>query len=534
MNKKIGLIAASLFASLLSGVENGACDCKASSHSFFSIHPVFTVISPEYLVHSRDFYKAYSHGRCSTFQATLLGGKSTKNENLARFFNPTCKTVLNVNEQQLANTDILASQLNIYTVDGTFASTVEFKPRHSYIGVGLNYQQRFYETCNGNGIWLSVSGPVLRVKNKVEIVENITNTGGGAITAPTLTPVIGGCPAVCPNSCNTDCLVDPMQALQPVASVAAAFAQPSWCFGRIDNNHHTKTRLGDLTVRVGYETVNKEDVHADSFIGAIIPTGNKPKAIEVFEPIVGHNHHWGVILGGNVGMEVWQSCESDTTICSELDFAITYLFQRKERRSFDLKGKPWSRYMQFYSSAAQAQLAATTLNPTVALTLHTPGIDILTQDLKVKPGYYGMFNGAIVLNRACFELEVGGNVFARQAECVHFGDCGFPTGAALKDIAVGGGQTGLFQTINNDFGNNCTGTTVVNFDNNLITADDVDLGSAAHPATITSTMYGSLAYTFNSSCDYPMFVAAGGSYEFSPDNVGLNRWMAWGKFGVAF
>ncbi len=519
--------------------QQSTCDCRATSQTFFSIRPVFTINSPEYLAHNRDFYKSVCNGWAGTVQLTVLGGKSTKGDALAKFFMPFCSNTIKVSEQQLPETQVLANYLNIYTQNGNFESTVEFKPMHSYVGLGFNYQQRIYERC-GHGLWFSISGPVLRVHNRIEIIETVQNNGGGALNRPAVTPVVPSCPGTCPNPCNdTDCSIDPTQALQPVANVVEAFRQPGWCFGRIDNacakDCSTKTKFGDLTVRVGYETVNRDDVHLDSFIGFIAPTGNTPTGVNVFEPMVGHNHHWGFVLGSTFGLEIWCNECGDMTVSGEFDFSISDFFTRKERRSFDLKYKPWSRYMQFYVNQAQAQLAADAAisDPTFALTLHTPGIDILTQDVNVKPGYYRMFNAAFILDSACYEFEVGYNFFARQAECLKLA-CPFPTGAALKAIGVGAGATSPFQIINNDFSDNCTGTPVADYTDNLITAADIDLDSAAHPATLTHTVYGSLAFQWDSACNVPMYFAIGGSYEFSPDNVGLNRWMAWGKFGFAF
>ena len=519
-----------------------SCDCKATSHTFFSIRPVFTIGSPEYLVHNRDNYKTINrengYDSCCGFlgqalQVTVFGGQSTHDEGLGRFFMPFCSTTLNVDEAAISGvTDVLANQLNIYSVNANFSSIVEFHFRHSFVGVGINYQQRFYERCDGHGFWFSISGPILQVRNRVTINENITNNGGGGVASAALTPVASSCPTTCPNSCNPDCVLDPTQSLPPVDSVVAAFSQPGWCFGRIDNKTHKKTGVGDVTLRVGYETVKRDDCHLDSFVGVLIPTGNTPKAINVFEPIVGHNHHWAVVFGSTFGLEIWHDSCGDFTVSGEFDFNITTFFERQERRSFDLRYKPWSRYMQFYKDVAQATLASTSPAP-ASIILHTPGIDILTQDLKVKPGYYRMFNAACIVDTRCFEIEVGYNFFARQAECLRLG-CPFPTGAALKNIATGLGETAPYAMINTDFGANCAGSPLVNYANNVITEADIDLESAAHPATLTHTVYGSLAYEWDGCCGYPMFVALGGSYEFPPDNVGLNRWMAWGKFGVAF
>lgn len=517
------------------------CACKTTSQSFFSIRPVFTVVSPEYIVHNHDFYKN-AIGMCGwggAVQATILGGKSTHSDAIARFFLPFCRTTLNVTEQPTATTDILANQLNIYTQTGTFASTVEFKPHHSYIGLGINYQQKLYERCNGSNIWFSISGPILHVRNRIELIENITNSGGGPLLAPGLTPPVDGtCPASCPNSCNTDCLLNPTQALPPVSSVVNAFKQPGWCFGRIDNtmpSQHKTTKIGDVTIRLGYESVNRPDCKLNSFIGVIVPSGNRPDAIQLFEPIAGHNHHWGWILGSDLGLEIWKNCTGDLILSGEFTFAITDFLHGRERRSFDLKYKPWSRYMQFYRNIAQAQLAANSVatDPQFALILHTPGIDIMTQNLKVKPGYYRAFNVDFIMEACAYELEVGYNFFARQAECLSL-DCAFPTGVALKAIDVGGGATGTYQTINSNLSGNCLSTPVANYNNNIITLGDLDLESAAHPATLTHTVYASLAHHGQTCCGSAYFIGVGGSYEFPPDNVGLNRWMLWAKTGIAF
>lgn len=510
-----------------------SCDCKAVSHSFFSIRPVYTINSPEYLSHNRDFYKRSESFWSGTLQVTPLGGSSNHNESIARFFLPFCNTTLNVSEQPVTtnSSTILARNFNIYTQNGTFASTVEFKPRQTYAGVGFNWQQKIYERSNGKSIWISFSGPLLHVRNRVELVETILDNGGGPIAVNS--PSTGSAEPVI--ECNADCSLNPLSALQPVGSVEQAFAQPGWCFGRVDpNQHQSKTGFGDLTFRIGYETVNKDDCHLDSFFGVVFPTGNKPDGVILFEPIVGHNHHWGIVLGTVFGIEVLQAFDGDLTISNELDFSVTELFEHTERRSFDLHNKPWSRYMQFYKNREQAQAAAAAAltNPNYALALHTPGIDILTQDVKIKPGFYRMFNGAFIINYCdSFTLEAGYNFYARQSECIHLA-CPLPTTIAPKAIGVGSGSTSSFQSISIQPPDGCI-SSLADYDSNILTEADLNLESAAHPATITHTVYGSFAYEWK-ECGYPMFVSVAASYEFPPDNVGLNRWMVWGKYGVAF
>jgi filamentous hemagglutinin family protein len=67
-----------------------------------------------------------------------------------------------------------------------------------------------------------------------------------------------------------------------------------------------------------------------------------------------------------------------------------------------------------------------------------------------------------------------------------------------------------------------------------ITNDDLDMQSASQPAVVTYNVYGSISKNFDAR-EYPLFVSAGGSYEFSPDeNTGLSRWLIWAKLGFSF
>jgi hypothetical protein len=142
----------------------------------------------------------------------------------------------------------------------------------------------------------------------------------------------------------------------------------------------------------------------------------------------------------------------------------------------------------------------------------------------------------IVYTGSCFNGEVGYNFWARQAECIKL-DCAFPTGAAIKDEG-GQGFTDPYQQINfRDTiqvvtPNNPPGGAAPNYTQSIITQDQLDLNSAAHPCALSHIVYGYLGYDFD-WCR-PAFVGVGGSYEFGPDNNAMDRWMVWGKIGVSF
>lgn len=517
--------------------ECDSCECKTTSHTFFNIESPFRWVSPERLANYHDRFDAHCDDYWNAaFQAVPLGGQSTHNSRIAKFFLPSCKDTLIVAEQQSQNPDILANELNIYTQEGNFLSKVTFNPQHTFAGVGFTYQQAFYRRCNGSLFYVALSGPFLSVRNQMSICEKIIQPGEPLTSVQarsqrncsqgSCTDPISSC------ACNNGCDINNLDPLPVVTSVKQAFAQPGWCFGKINECVHKKIAFADLNVIIGYQAVNNCDYYLDSFFGAILPTGNKPTAQFVFEPMVGHNNHYGIIVGNSLGLRVYDSDCYDLHARIAIDFDIEYFFARNELRSFDLKNKPWSRYMQLYGSHEQAQLAfdSQTSDPILALTVSTPGINILTQNVEVKPGFSRSFNIAYIVDYCDINLEGGYNFFARQAECIKL-NCKLPKGIAIKSLQ-GSGKTNIVGQINNSF-NQCTATSFDDYSINTITHHDLDLNSAAHPCVLSHQFYGSACYGWV-MCQTNMFGALGGSYEFSPNNNGISRWMAWGKLGFAF
>lgn len=515
MKKSLGVLLLVAQTCASSQLFADSCDCKVTSHTFFSVRPQYQSASPERVSLFHDpMMRENGHG--GTMQFVLFGGRSTHEKDLARFFTPFCKESLLVLEDPAGGTpDLLAQNFNITTVNGNFESSIKLKPRQSVFGLGFTYRQNLgnwfscFEDCE-HPWWFEISSPLMRVQNRVDLEETVTNDGGGVAT-------INGLPED--------------QVL--VANMTAAFNQTAWKYGKInDNDKMRKTRLADIEFKVGYEWVNTDCCGIESWIGLHIPTGNRPDAEFLFEPIVGANKHWGIMWGGSAYFKVWEN--DSWCIDFYVDSSSKYLFKRSELRSFDLKYRPWSRYVEVYANFEQAQQAQALIgtNLPAAVTLASPGINFLTQELQVKPGFSFTCNAALDFKSECWNLEAGLNLFARQAECVKLDDA-FKGGFAIK-APTGQGATLPIRTINNNFlAANVVAFGQANFENSLVKESDLDLESAAHPAVITHTVYGALGYRFEDYC-YPMFLGAGASYEFSRDNAGMNRWLLWGKFGFSF
>jgi len=523
MKKYLFLISLLISPMAYGGIRCNDCDCNIIGHSFFSCKPLYQSASPERVtlfhdrVHAREM-----DGWAGAIQLEIFGSKTKNPSQLAAFFGPSCKTQYTVTS---ANTtcdaidfinnspterDIVAQFFNIYfRGPRVFESTFCLDPEQTMVGVGISYKQGVYERYNGKWFWIELSSPLTHVKNQMCIHETIKADG---------------------ELLSLDC----------VGSISEAFRQSTWNYGRIDPCcNHTETKFADLELKVGYEWLKNDCCFMESYIGALIPTGNRVTSRILFEPIIGHNKHPGILTGSSGIFEWWRNEEKNCYAEFAFDWNCLYLFEKVEMRSFDLNGRPWSRYMPVYRSEAEALQAADLVaqeRVEESILLYTPGINVFTKPLCIKPGFAHTFNTAFLLTCKNVQGEVGYNIFARNTECVRLACC-WEEGPALKSIE-GRGYTidPRVQTIDNAIVGHSDSRIVANVDHynqNIITECDLDLESAAHPAMIIHTVYGSLGYRWDDR-NYPCFIGTGFSYEFASDNAGVDRWVAWLKGGVSF
>lgn len=553
----VGCSSSSTCSQSIPTIECGACTFKATSQTFFSFYPTFQIGRPELETIWRDRMQSREDGRDGTFQFVPFGSRTTNAANLASYFmpfKPQSALVLDVRETE--NTDpqfrnsLLARYFNIETVKTSFHSQITFNPVHVETGMGISYKQGFAERTDGRAFWFQINMPISHVKNSLGFSEVVINDGGGALPVPTecssitqtASPIASSSSSseiclgsssssesLCFDSCNPRTF--PV-VTTPVANMVEAFKQPGWDFGRIDHPcGSSKTSISNIDVVIGFESVRCDRCNLENFIGVSLPTGNRVHSRELFEPIVGFNKNIGFMFGSHADLEMFVSKNGKHSLW--LDYAINgiYFAPNTQTRLMDLKYKPWSRYMRMYANLAQAEEAANTMCDTV----HTPGVDILAQRVKVHPGFIRLYNSGVVYNCGGFEGEVGYSFLARSAECISL-KCEWQEGPALVannlDITGVPGSTDRVQMINDDF-DGLNAVTVAFYNNNLIQSSDLDLDSAAHPSMATHTVYLSSGYCWN-HVEFPPFVGIGGSYEFSRDNTGPDRWTIWGKFGLSF
>src|SRR5579872_4697457 len=379
------------------------CACKVSSHTFFSNRPLFQIATPEYETLFRERLLCRKDDRGGVVQAVPFYSKSSNDSSrLATFFTPFCKSTLDVEEQEPSfpnTTDLLAQYFNIATINGTFHSKIQFKPRHTEAGVGLSYKQALFTFKDDRDLWILFSGPITNVTNSMGFHEQVLDNGGGVQN----------------QSCGVNLRTDGDTVDLAVGNMTQAFRQQKWKYGKIDCRCKlSETALANLDIVLGYDLVKRgEECYFEGFFGLSIPTGNHVKSEYLFEPVVGFNHHFGFQVGSNLGLELWAGKKENQRLTFNMAMRGVYFVSNCQKRLVDLKYKPWSRYMWTFKSILQAQQAANTMDSC----LQTPGVDVFALDVHVHPYIQRTYNTALTYTNRKFQGEVGYNFFARSAEC---------------------------------------------------------------------------------------------------------------------
>lgn len=519
-----------LFAAIVLLPSMNAKDVTSKSH--FSSRQQFQSASPELVSgcrYSKEAAQKSSWG--GHFQAVLFGGSSSSSDDLGKYFMPFGSSSVKVSEVLIPNdqTTLHAQHFNILTqraaapgagilvdarenqsaqAQNTFKSTISLSPREWSVGLGLHYHQILMGKKSNHPLWLSLSAPIVHVERDVRLKEVIANDGGGAAA-----PIVNAQPLF--------------------GDMEDALHQKAWLYGKIDNHSHKKTGIGDIETKLGFVVAQTDYVLFDLAIGVIIPTSNKQKNHFMFEPQLGNGQHVGILGQADFFLLLAENDKGSCRFAYQAALNVQYLFENTQKRSFDLIDKPWSRYVEMYASATQAaQFLA--LGGQAANLRSTPGINLLTQDAKVRPGANVTWNNALTLNCCSWEFEVGYNFHAREAESVKLKH-DWVESAAIK-AANGLAMTNPTRDITANLALNGDGVPPnvlpENYSDALLKQSDLNLKSAAHPSLVSHIVYGAMGYHWNM-----WGLTYGGSYEFpcqSTSNRGLSRWTLWLKADVSF
>jgi len=246
-----------------------------------------------------------------------------------------CQNVFLVSGSRVPDRDCHAWLADYFGLPTDFQSSVHIRPRVHSLVADFNLYCGFDNITPG--LYGRIHAPLEHTSWNMDICELIDNPGDNGYVPgyfnasgvertdllPSFLSFISGC-----HTPDIDGVI-----FHPLTSA------------KMNPHRLALTKFSEIELSLGYNVFYARCYHLGIDIRMSIPTGNRPEGKFLFEPIVGNCHHWqaGVGLTGHV--VAWEN------VCSQESFAIhtviniTHLFNARQRRIFDLKDKPLSRYM---------------------------------------------------------------------------------------------------------------------------------------------------------------------------------------------
>jgi len=181
------------------------------------------------------------------------------------------------------------------------------------------------------------------------------------------------------------------------------------------------TRCADVQIAVGWTPVHTHRYSVSGALRIVAPTGTRPEAKKLFEPIVGNGHHWqlGLELIGHV--VAWENKLNTESCTIEIGLLLSHLFASHQRRTFDLLEKPLSRYMlaqKMESTNAdnlQADVSDALIKPPYLFSDHfEPVANLTTSDVKKSINLEGELSLMFTFNRDQFNWHIGYELWAQH------------------------------------------------------------------------------------------------------------------------
>lgn len=314
--------------------------------------------------------------------------------------------------------------------------------------------------------------------------------------------------------------------LQTQPDIFSAFDQDAWHYGKIAHKTQTLGRPEKVKISAGRAMMTNDYFLLASNLFVSIPIAHHQDPEYMFSPLVGLDHHVG--WGGAVFMQtVLNKDTKDFAWTFFLNLEGTFFFRNSQYRTYDLKEKPWSRYMLFTRRNSDPGDVK-------------PGVNILTLDSTVRPYGFADFSTGFRIYAKMFEVEVGYDIWGFGGERVElryelnsefnyrceglneFGIAGSGTIVSRGQLAQ---ATASRSTIAERAADD------VEFVG--ITENDIDLQSAAAGSILNHKAHIAVGIQHMGN-KMNAFGGLGGFIEYAQKNGSLASWGVWFKVGGTF
>lgn len=405
--------------------------------SIVTLHAEERVVTPKFTIRSQGFNSVrrlpgetgrniflYDVDRCECgdfygkFSLTPEYTRSFRPHDIARcLFGDALGNdgVLKIEGSRVAGRDPNALLADYFYLPTDFESSLCITPRIQNFLVDMNY----YVGADWlwRGLYMMVQAPLTWTKWALNARENIINEGANGYDAGYFTPgalsrgalldsfkeyAAGDAPGVINQVMPNEEFNVELRPLQ--------FAK--W------RKTETKTTVSELRYYLGWNFLLCEDYHLGVNLQASAPTGNRPDAEYLFEVQNGNGKHGEFGFGINGHYTFCRSEDEEVAWTFEANLDVSHLFKARQRRTFDLKGKPLSRYMlaeKMGSNESNLEGNGTAANAQFK-NVFTPVANITTFDLDVSVGAQIDFLAWIYRDCGNSRWDFGYNLWTRSCE----------------------------------------------------------------------------------------------------------------------
>jgi hypothetical protein len=356
-----------------------------------------------------------------------------------------------------AQTDWLADYFYLPT---DFQSQLTFRPRLDHILLDFNYYTDLTEWCEG--LYLFIEAPLEHTRWRLRMDEQILSQGTdtGSYAAGYFTPQSLGtnqlltsfaeyAAGVAPGSITQAVNIADINAQPPPAVPQMTVALNPLTSALISPTTRVKTRFADVRADLGYVFYVNECAHAGVYLEIAAPAGNRPNGNYFFEAVAG-NGHFAELGGGIQGhFDICRCSQSGNAIGFYYDFVATHLFTTHQTRTFDLLGKPFSRYMLAEKMATPtiAITGTTTAATTVFSNAFNPVANLSTIKVNVQTNVQLQATAMFNIAYCDWNFDVGYNFWYRSCDKIKINTTNTPLNGTILWALKGDAQVFGFASV---------------------------------------------------------------------------------------
>jgi hypothetical protein len=411
-------------------------------------------------------------------------GGADGNKKFAKYFLINQKSTLLVSgDSNTADATLRDIRAEWIGLPSNFRGFMTLCPEQSQAGVLLEYNQDIGSLLNLpllSNSHVSIIVPFVQAKHSLHLSQS-------AVQNPGTTP---GMPS----------------------DIIEAFNQPNWHNAKI-NRETERSQIPEIRFQFWRTYMDEDDTQLAYYSSFIIPTNTKPNPTYLFNATTGNGGHAAINAGLVLQVPITEPDELCGRLMWFLDLDASYRFHNHQWRTYDLKERPFSRYLLFATNGNPAEI-------------NIPGVNVLTVHSKVRA--YGLidFVTGCRWRTSWGNVELSYNVWAHSREHVH-PDCQRIFNQGIQGTFTPGDEpvSASLSTINTQADNDTDFITIA--------TSDLNIHSAATAGALTNALNAAwgLERTIGS---VSLHAGLGGFVEWSTHNSPLDSWGMWGKFTASF